>query len=356
MTQYKGKYNEFHDNETNKSELYNSMFECSPKMISVIFNIFKSKGPVLVYSNYVEMEGIEIFKIYLQFFGFVNYVDDKELNMKDHDKKYSKDGFRYVEYHGGIAKPVRETNKKAYNLSENKHGKIIKIIMISPAGSEGISLANTRQVHIMEPYWNEVRIEQIIGRAIRQCSHKDLPMSERKVDVFRYKMVRRNEKETTDQRMEGIARKKMNLIQSFLEAVRESAVDCKLFENHNMMGTEYKCFQFNENSQLEKPIGPAYRKDIEQELKVDNGPYAVGNQRMKIKVRKIKAVKKIDENSYSESLYFWYYNVNGMVYDYDMHFPIGRISKDESGNPSKLDNETYIIDHVIDIPILKNIL
>ena len=88
----------------------------------------------------------------------------------------------------------------------------------------------------MEPFWNEVRIDQIIGRAIRQCSHKDLPMEERKVDVYRYKMVRENEKETTDEKMEDISRKKNNLIQSFLEAVRESAVDCELFKAHNMMG------------------------------------------------------------------------------------------------------------------------
>lgn len=30
--------------------------------------------------------------------------------------------------------------------------------MISKAGTEGISLQNVRQIHIMEPHWNEVRI------------------------------------------------------------------------------------------------------------------------------------------------------------------------------------------------------
>jgi len=325
-------------------------------MMTMILNIFKSKGPVLVYSNYVEMEGIQIFKIYLQFFGFMDFNDDKELDMKDLNKKCAKDNFRYVEYHGGIDRKIRENNKKSYNVPENKHGKIIKIIMISPAGSEGISLANTRQVHIMEPFWNEVRIEQIIGRAIRACSHKDLPMEERKVDVFRYKAVRKNGKETTDQRMEDIARKKMNLIQSFLEAVKEAAVDCKLFENHNMMGSEYKCFQFSQESQMQKHIGPAYRKDIDQDLKIDDGPYATGNQRMKIKVRKIKAVKQINENEFSDIQEFLYHNETGMVYDIDMYFPIGKIDKDSGGNPMKLNNETYIISHVINIPILKNLL
>ena len=32
--------------------------------------------------------------------------------------------------------------------------------MISSAGTEGLDLKNIRQIHIMEPYWNEIRIKQ----------------------------------------------------------------------------------------------------------------------------------------------------------------------------------------------------
>ena len=64
--------------------------------------------------------------------------------------------------------------------------------------SEGISLMNVRQVHILEPYWNHIRIKQVIGRAIRICSHRYLPMNERKVDVFRYKCIRKSGKATSD--------------------------------------------------------------------------------------------------------------------------------------------------------------
>ena len=210
------------------------------------------------------MEGLMIFKVYLQFFGFVSYEDDKDIDFLT-DK--SKDGFRYTEFHGGVDKELREANKKVFNMPENKFGNLIKIMMISPAGAEGINLANVRQVHIMEPYWNEVRIEQIIGRAIRICSHADIPIDERHVDVFRYKMVRSSKKETTDERMESIARKKNNLLISFTEAVKEAVVDCQLFKSHNMMGTKYKCFKFNENSLLENPIGPAYSAKIEYDKK-----------------------------------------------------------------------------------------
>ena len=229
----------------------------------------------------------------------------------------------------------------------------MKIILISPAGTEGINLRNTRQVHIIEPYWNEVRIEQIIGRAIRICSHKDIPMEDRKVDVYRYKMIRSNGKETTDERLESIARKKNNLLVSFTEAVKEAAVDCEIFKTHNMMGTKYKCFKFNENSLFDNPVGPAYATKIEYDKKMDDGSNSKDSYRQKIKVMKIKAVKKLNEKSYSEVSEYWYYKETGIVYDLEQEFPVGRVDKNDDGNEMKLDNDTYIISTLIDIPEFK---
>ena len=47
--------------------------------------------------------------------------------------------------------------------------------MITAGGAEGITLKNVRFVHLMEPYWHPVRTEQVIGRAVRICSHQALP-------------------------------------------------------------------------------------------------------------------------------------------------------------------------------------
>ena len=63
---------------------------------------------------------------------------------------------------------------------------IIRIIIISPSTTEGVNLMNVRQVHVLEQHWNYVRIKQVIGRAIRQCSHKDLPLNDRNVKIFNY--------------------------------------------------------------------------------------------------------------------------------------------------------------------------
>lgn len=351
-SKYDGSFTNFYEKEKNKSTLFELMYTSSPKFVRVIFNMLKTKGTVMIYSNYVEMEGLQLLKIYLSFFGFVSIDQDKEFdkNKLDPNKQLSKDGLRYCEFHGGVEKDVRKINKEIFNKSDNKYGKYCKIIMISPAGAEGINLNNVRQVHIIEPYWNEVRIEQVIGRALRYCQHKDLPMEERKVDIFRYKMVRKNGKITTDEKMEDISRKKNNLLLSFIEAVKEASVDCEIFKAHNMMGSKYKCFQFNEDALFEKPVGPAYQNKIEFDQKIDNGSNAKDSNRVKIKVRKIKAVKKIDENSYSQEKFYWFYEDSGVVYDYDLNYPVGKVEKDENNNWIMLDNDIYIIGDVIDIP------
>ena len=73
-----------------------------------------------------------------------------------------------------------------YNAEQNALARNLKILMTTSAGSEGISLGNTREVHIIEPYWNRVRIDQVIGRARRVNSHLFLPPEQHKVTVFEY--------------------------------------------------------------------------------------------------------------------------------------------------------------------------
>jgi hypothetical protein len=344
-------FNEFHKKEPKKSNLYDAMHKCSAKMICIIFNLLKSQGPVLVYSNYVLMEGLEIFKIYLKYFGFSAY---ENINK-------GKDFFRYIEYHGGISKEQRSKNIIDFNNVENITGKNIKIIMISPAGAEGLSLENTRQVHLMEPYWHEVRMNQMIGRAIRYCSHKNLPQKDRQVDVFRYKSIRsKNNKWTTDQIIEDLARSKDSLIQSFLDTLKEAAVDCNLFKSHNMMVDEYKCFQFEEPSLFDEQIGPAFKDEIADDMEINNGLNNINSQIVRIKARKISAVKQLhkddsDKPSYSKPQDYWFNADTNIIYDFEMKYPIGKVGYDVDGLPLKLDDNTYIITHVIPIPMIEEV-
>jgi hypothetical protein len=359
MDRTKGKFDiddyvRFIDSDTKKSSLLETLHGSSAKMTFMIFNILISAGPVLVYSNYVVMEGLQVFKIYLKYFGYTGYVGT------DHGT----DGKRYMEYHGGIDFDERRKVLEIFNRPNNVRGEVSKIIMISPAGAEGLSLNNVRQVHLMEPYWHEVRMTQMIGRAIRNCSHRGLPVDERVVMVYRYKSVRakRSDKWTTDQYIEDMARTKDALIAGFLDAVKEVAVDCMLYKAHNSLVSNYRCFQFEEKSLFEQQIGPAFKEDLHDDTRMDNGLNAPNTSVRRIKIIKIKAVRQLvgdkdneaeprpDSELYSKPEECWYSPESHTVYDLDLQYPFGKVGVDDEGIPMKLTNEVFIITHVIPIP------
>jgi superfamily II DNA or RNA helicase len=347
VDKYKKNYQEFVHKEKKKSSAFEQLYKCSSKFINIIFNILNSKGPTLVYSNYVVMEGFEILIIYLKIFGFHDALHNKPLG----------NGFGFVEYHGGISPDERKRGRQLYNHPENIYGSNVKVLLVSPAGTEGLNLMNTRQVHITEPYWHEVRINQMIGRAVRQCSHSKLPFDERYVDVFRYKSVRPlGSKWTTDQYIEDKARSKDSLIQSFLDAVKETAVDCVLYKNQNMTQEEYKCFQFEEKSLFDKHIGPAYKEDINDDILMNNGLNSLDSVVMKIKVIKITAVILLNDDSekpqYSKSEDYWYYPQSKTVYDFEFKHPFGKILTDDDDIPLKTKNDEFIIGYVIPVPLI----
>lgn len=345
-TEYKFKFMDFWKGHKKKSKLLETLYASSCKMTAMIFYMMRSKGPVLAFSNFVKMEGLEIFKIYLSYFGFIDYSSNG-----------GSDYYRYTEFHGEIDRDIRKKNLTAFNAKNNIDGKMIRLILISPAGSEGINLRNVRQVHVMEPYWNEVRIQQLIGRALRMCSHADLPMNERKVDIFRYHAIRAKDskisKETTDQEIYSLAMKKESLIDSFMHTIREAAIDCELFKNHNMLNGEYTCFKFNESSYFDKFVGPAYKEDIYYDKKIDNGLNSLSSVKKKVKVYKIKGRMIVDEEM-TDVAEYWYNPETGIVYDKDFDFPVGRITK-EFGVAKKVDTNTYLIDEVINIPKIKRV-
>ena len=213
-------------------------------------------------------------------------------------------------------------------------------------------MLNVREVHVLEPYWNEIRIEQLIGRAVRQCSHKDLPMEERFVDIYRYKSVKKNNELTTDQKIEKLSLEKKKLIDTFLKLVKQSAVDCELLKNVNMIEEKYQCFKFEEPKLFEKKIGPAYKEDYFIDKNNNNGLDSLNSIVKKIKVRKIFAVRDIGENKYTDKQVYWLNPDTNIIYDYDLKFAIGKILLTEYGIPNKIDRDTFVIDDIIDIPKL----
>jgi hypothetical protein len=79
--------------------------------------------------------------------------------------------------------------------------------MITSSGAEGINLKNTRYVHIVEPYWNMVRFQQVIGRARSICSHEDLPISEQNIKIFVYLSVFSEEQKKDENHIKKFTRR-----------------------------------------------------------------------------------------------------------------------------------------------------
>jgi len=328
-----------------KSKLFGALYECSPKMLAIVFLTYVSPGKVMVYTNYVLAEGIGMLKIYFSLAGF-------------HDYREADPFYGFCEYHGRIEKSQRKNVKTMFNGEDNVYGEKCKVILLSPSATEGIQLTNIRQEHILEPYWTEVRIEQVIGRGIRQCRHKDLPIAERIVHVYRYKVTKPEVLEeddrnrlTADQYIEDQAQAKNNLINSFRDAMKEVAIDCELFREHNMTQKSYPCFSFPEDVLKVKNIGPAYREDLKEDSKYDSGLNASGMEVVRIKVIKIQAVYRLGENSFSPKDFYWYYPQNFSIYDLTTHYLIGQVEVVD-GIPNKIDKDTYIISDLIVIPRL----
>lgn len=351
-TLFKKNFLKFYNSDVIKSTLFKEMYDSSPKMIAIAFMTYISPGKTMVYTNYVIMEGIDMMKMYFRLTGFNNFT-------------ISKEDMGYCEYHGRIDPKDRVKIKNMFNDKNNIRGNKCKVIILSPSATEGIQLYNIRQEHIMEPYWTEVRIQQVIGRGIRQCSHKDLPMSERIVTVYRYKTIKPatldsddTVRTSTDEYIEDQARAKANLIESFLSAIKEAAIDCELFKAHNMISQTYHCFKFPENTMIGQNIGPAYQEDIKDDIKYDSGSHAKNSKIERIKVIKIDAVYKINLDDETQPVYstpeqYWYNSKTGMVYDYDIYYPVGQIEFVD-GLPNKLDKYTYIMSTVINIPSIAN--
>jgi superfamily II DNA or RNA helicase len=193
----------------------------SKKFYKIYNNVKKSTGPIFIYSNFKDYGGIKSLVKFLEYNGFKNY------------KTYGEGKLRFAIWSGDESNKIKNEIKAVFNNKYNHNGSKIKIILGTPAIKEGVSLLRVEQVHILEPYWNLSRMKQIIGRAIRFCSHKDLPGKRRFVDIFLYLATYSGIK-TADEIIWSMAKRKDVLVQQFEKVMKESAIDCRLFYNRNV--------------------------------------------------------------------------------------------------------------------------
>ena len=121
--------------------------------------------------------------------------------------------------------------------NQNKDGSKVKVIIGSESAKEGLDFKYIREVHILDPWFHLNKLEQVIGRGIRNCSHIDLPLEKRNVLVYHYAAVLNKdpskEGETVDLKIYREAEKKDKQISVVERILRENAIDCEINKNVN---------------------------------------------------------------------------------------------------------------------------
>lgn len=173
-----------------------------PKIKAIYDKIIKGKFPCIVYSNYLKNGVLALTPLFER-----NYITYKTITGATNNEKIN-----YI---------INNYNKGKY-----------KVLLITSAGSESLDLKNTRQIHIMEPHWNESKITQVVGRAIRYKSHELLPVSERNVTIYRWVSVFpfKIQNKSADKYLIEISKRKENIFKNFYSLINDVSIE----NNYNL--------------------------------------------------------------------------------------------------------------------------
>ena len=254
-------------------EIRDKLEDYSPKINDILNTIENgpgSGGKVFIYSHYRAQSGIGALITVLKAFG---YEEINDTNIDTLNPATIEPGKRFGYFVGGIDKEKRDKIREFYNHDRNMNGELMKVFMGTQSAAEGISLKHVQQVFVMEPYWNKVRITQVIGRARRMDSHKGLPKSKHIVHVFMYQATISNQRKkktreqlTTDEDMERIATNKQIINSPFIELLKTSSTDCGLNFAHNLMGEGNQNLQCFVPPEQDNKVAwfPDIQKDIQR--------------------------------------------------------------------------------------------
>jgi len=287
----------------------------SSKIDNICKSIHTSEGILLIYSQYID-GGLIPIALALEEMGFTRYgqnvkslfktpptdiVDARTMKTKREMVDEGRDFIpaRYCMITGDPRiSPNNDYEVKAATDEGNKDGYKIRVILISKAGSEGLDFKFIRQVHVLEPWYNMNRIEQIFGRAVRNFSHKDLPFEKRNVELFMYATLLgqgsegESNEEAADMYVYRVAEHKSIQIGKITRILKETAVDSIL--NHEQTNfTQQKMARINKRG-VKQILSSGLVLD---NFKVGDTPYSSACDYMKTCEFKCIPTKEIgDEN------------------------------------------------------------
>ena len=221
--------------------------EYSTKIHTIIENMMdhKSDGIIFIYSDYI-YSGILPLAIALEHIGFDKYSGDNILESSERITPigYNLEGLtkennrkaKYIILSGD--KSLSPNNEKERNDSlnyNNMNGEKIKVILGNSVTSEGMDFKNIREIHVLDPWYHLYKIEQIIGRGIRYCSHSYHPKKKQNVTVYLHtaSSPKYTDCESIDINTYRIAEKKAGEIGEVEKILKANAIDAYLNKDIN---------------------------------------------------------------------------------------------------------------------------
>jgi hypothetical protein len=238
----------------------------SSKFGLIMETIRSTTGIVFVYSNIVE-SGAQLFAMCLEEHGFEPASGNRLLNETSNELKRGSQG-KYVLFTSEISDIEIKKSLVQLKRPENADGSDIRVIIASPKVSEGVDFRNVRQIHVLDPWFNMSRIEQVLGRGMRTCSHATLPFEEQNCTVYlhicRYPD---SDQETVDEYIyRTFVEEKAVRIAKVKRIVMESAMDCELQMSINSLPSEWR------NKLLIPQIRNQDRKEVQLPLSAMSAP------------------------------------------------------------------------------------
>jgi ribA/ribD-fused uncharacterized protein len=176
----------------------------SPKFSAILLNIilhFNNKH--VVFSFFKRKGGVNMLKYLLDKCGISNEI-----------------------YSGDLNDAERRSLLKRFNNSDNQNGEKIKVLLLTEAGAEGITLLEVNDFHIVESS-KENLIKQATGRVIRYKSHENLPENRQYVNIWRYFSVGKNNEMTVDEMLYLSGKADIESNEKFINKLIENSIENK---------------------------------------------------------------------------------------------------------------------------------
>jgi superfamily II DNA or RNA helicase len=212
----------------------------SSKFALVLNIILNSKGVVFVYSNSVEI-GTNLFAMCLEEHGFENAGGSTMLGNPSGEAQKGTRG-KYLLFTGDATDAELNRSLDRVKDPRNLDGSDVRVVIASKKVSEGVDFRFVRQVHILDPWYNMSRIEQILGRGMRTFSHASLPFEYQNCTVYLHVCVYPNsDQETIDETIYRVySEDKAIKIAKVKRVIMESAMDCDLQQGINNLPEDWR--------------------------------------------------------------------------------------------------------------------